>query len=257
MKVSVCMASYNGDKYIKKQIDSILCQINQNDELIISDDGSTDKTVEIIKSYSDRRIKLINNITYSRDRRTHVNVSSNFENSLSYSSGDIIFLSDQDDIWEKNKIESFLIYLKKFDLVVSDCRVIDSNDQVIFDSFFKHINSGKGIIKNIFKSTYHGSCLAFNRKILNLSLPFPRKLVMHDAWLGLIAEMNGKVIFIEEKLTNYRIHTSNVSGTKNSDNSLFFKLYYRANILLNLLLRYIKRRININRTDTKNIKYSK
>ena len=89
--ISVCMATYNGEKYIQEQIDSILCQLSKDDELVISDDHSTDATCDIIKSYNDRRIKLFLN-------ELAKGVTHNFENALLHSKGDIIFLADQDDV---------------------------------------------------------------------------------------------------------------------------------------------------------------
>ena len=93
---SVCMASFNGERYIKEQIDSILLQIGEDDELIISDDGSTDQTVDVICSYRDDRIKFVRNVN------RHGCIG-NFENALRVASGDFIFLADQDDIWLSDK----------------------------------------------------------------------------------------------------------------------------------------------------------
>ena len=97
-KISVCIATYNGERYIREQLDSILSQLSLDDEVIISDDGSKDSTIEIISSYLDSRIKVFKN----NGKHGYVG---NFENALNHSSGDFIFLSDQDDIWELQKIE--------------------------------------------------------------------------------------------------------------------------------------------------------
>jgi len=110
MKISVCMASYNGEKYIRQQIDSILPQLGESDELIISDDSSTDDTISVVKSINDNRIKLI------KDQKFKSPVS-NFENAIKNATGDFIFLCDQDDIWQPNKVESVLPFLKQYDLV--------------------------------------------------------------------------------------------------------------------------------------------
>ena len=104
--ITVCLAAYNGEKYIEEQINSILCQLSLNDELLISDDGSTDKTIKIISDLNDPRIKLFKNNFKS--------VQKNFEFLLQNSIGEIIFLSDQDDIWEKNKISEFSQVLRSF-----------------------------------------------------------------------------------------------------------------------------------------------
>lgn len=172
-KISVCIATYNGEKYLKKQLDSILNQLKKEDEVIISDDTSTDATVEIIKAYNDRRIILIENQKF----RSPIY---NFENALKHASGDIIFLADQDDIWIDNKVCTVKKYLKSYDLVISDAEIIDTNDETLYRSFYALNNSRKGFIKNIIKNSYLGCCMAFNRKILESALPFPKNVPMHD-----------------------------------------------------------------------------
>ena len=101
MKISVCMASYNGSKYIKNQIQSILIQLNNKDQLIIVDDCSIDNTLQIIKNFKDSRIKLIKN-------NRNVGVVATFQKAMKFAKGDIIFLSDQDDEWLDNKV-TFII----------------------------------------------------------------------------------------------------------------------------------------------------
>lgn len=106
--ISVCMATYNGGRFIKEQIDSILPQLSQYDELIVSDDGSTDRTLEIIASYKDERIKVFHHQKTGNKYYPTLKVcysTNNFENALKQAKGDYIFLCDQDDIWEKNKVE--------------------------------------------------------------------------------------------------------------------------------------------------------
>jgi len=199
MKISVCMATYNGEKYIKEQLDSILSQIGKNDEVIVSDDSSTDNTIEIVKSFNDSRIKIFENQTFKSPVY-------NFENTLKYANGELIILSDQDDIWKPNKIHIIKTYTQKYDLVVSDADIIDEKGAILQESFYKLNGSRKGFIKNIIKNSYLGCAMAFNRKILDKTLPFPRNLPMHDWWIGLIAELYGKVYFIEDKLISHRRH---------------------------------------------------
>ncbi len=130
MKISVCMATFNGEKYLKRQIDSIIQQLSSIDEIIISDDSSNDDTLKIIDDFNDFRIKkYIGNKFYSPIY--------NLENALSKSTGDYIFLADQDDIWESNKVEVMIDYLQRCDLVVSDASVIE-DDILIHESFFQN-----------------------------------------------------------------------------------------------------------------------
>ncbi|MDD3453716.1 MAG: glycosyltransferase family 2 protein [Bacilli bacterium] len=206
VRCSIAMATYNGEKYIKEQIDSILINLTEEDEIIISDDGSTDKTIEIIKNYNDKRIKLING--------PKKGVKQNFSNAIKNSNGKYIFLSDQDDIWKKNKIEKTLNIFKqnKCSVIVHDAVVVNSNLEVMNESFFNLRNSKKGIIKNIYKNSYIGCCMAFKSDIKKNILPIPNSIEMHDQWIGLIGEIKGNgSIFIEDKLIKYRRHDNNVS----------------------------------------------
>ncbi|WDF54714.1 glycosyltransferase family 2 protein [Mucilaginibacter sp. KACC 22063] len=200
--VSVCLASYNGEKFIKEQIDSILIQLQPNDELIISDDSSTDNTVKVVRSIPDPRIKLYT----SNNFRDPIK---NFQNALSYAKGEYIFLSDQDDIWIENKYEEMINLLKDYDLAISDSIIVDEQLNTLHPSFFSYFKSGKGIIKNVIKSSYYGSCMAFRKTILDVALPFPdTKEIGHDLWIGLVAEMIGKVIFYKKPLILYRRHSN-------------------------------------------------
>ena len=168
--VSICIASYNGEKFISEQLESILKQIDENDEVVISDDGSTDRTIEIIKSFNDNRIKLFHN------QGKHGSIY-NFANSLRHSKGDIIYLSDQDDVWLDNKYVVMKKYLTKYDLVHCNSIITDGELIPTNNSFYSVLNNGTGIIKNIIKSTYYGSHMAFKRKVYENSIPFqiPKK----------------------------------------------------------------------------------
>ena len=120
MDISVCMATYNGSQYIRDQIESILHQLSTNDELVITDDESKDDTLAIVESFNDERIKVFKGPCKGHPRY-------NFESGLMHCKGDYIFLCDQDDVWEPNKVSAFCNYLSEYDLVVSDCSVINGN----------------------------------------------------------------------------------------------------------------------------------
>lgn len=188
-----------------------MSNLKQNDEIIISDDGSTDNTVEIIKKYEDNRIKILNGPKNG--------VKKNFENAIRNCTGDIIFLADQDDIWKENKVKKVIEQFEKNDevtLVIHDATVFNSEDEsIIYESFFKYRNSGKGIIKNIYKNTYIGCCMAFKNEVIKSVLPIPNNIEMHDQWIGIINEKKcGKSLFLPEKLIRYRRHLNNVSEMK-------------------------------------------
>ena len=120
MKISVCIATYNGEKYIKEQLSSILSQLEENDEVIISDDSSTDNTIQIVENFKDKRIRIF------REQKFKSPIY-NFENAISKATGDIIFLSDQDDIWHKAKVHKIKQYLSNEDItcIVTNASIID------------------------------------------------------------------------------------------------------------------------------------
>jgi len=233
MKVSVCLATYNGEKFVGEQIASILQQIGQNDEVIVSDDGSTDKTLEIIRNINDSRIKILIN-------KGEKGYTPNFQNALKESNGDIIFISDQDDVWLPGKYDDVLDNLKTNDLVVTNSIVTDEFLNVTNPSFFSIYDSGTGVFKNIICSTYYGCCMAFNKRVLNYSMPFPKnKDVAIDLWLGLVAEVVGKVKFLEQPYLLYRRSSNTVtqlgSLLTRSKRPLHMKFYKRWVTLIELL----------------------
>ncbi len=213
MNVSVCIATYNGEKYLLQQLTSILAQLGYDDELIISDDGSTDNTITIIKSINDPRIKLFLN---GNEKGT----LGNFEYALQQASGDFIFLSDQDDIWLPGKKERMVRMLQTFDIVVTDARVINESGETLLLSYFEQRRSGSGLIKNLLRNTYLGCCMAFRKTVLQRSLPFPRMAKYHDYWIGLIGEMYFKTHFEKQVLTHYRRHANNASSAAYTKSTL-------------------------------------
>jgi len=232
MKISVCMATYNGALYVREQVLSILPQLNSFDELIVSDDGSSDDTLKVLNDINDPRIIIVR----SKGFNTPI---LNFENALKHSSGDIIFLSDQDDIWMTNKVDVIINALKYSDLIFSDALIINEEGEIIRKNFFNSIPS-KDVLKNIFFNHFFGATMAFKRDVLCKALPFPSYIPMHDQWLGLIAARYFKVSYINEPLIKYRRHGANASfcGEK-SNNTLGKKIMFRLNIIKALLSRQV------------------
>lgn len=229
-KISVCIATYNGENFIEKQLESILKQSVEVDEIIISDDNSTDNTLKIIEKFNSPKIRIIKN--------KKKGVINNFENSLRESRGEYIFLADQDDIWSSNKVEEVIKKLEKYDLVIHNAQIINSKDEKILKkTFFEIRNSRKGLLKNLYKNSYIGCCMAFNRKILNKALPFPDNIPMHDSWIGLVAEKYGRVYFDNKVLFYYRRHENNVTELNNSRNDRLKQLQIRWSLLKNLIIK--------------------
>jgi glycosyltransferase involved in cell wall biosynthesis len=227
--VSVCITTFNGEKYIFEQLQSILNQLNQEDEVIVSDDGSTDTTIEIIKDFNDKRIRIYVN---EKDK----GLISNVENSLIHAKGDYIFLSDQDDIWLPEKVNVCKSYLQQVDLVVSDCYVTDKELKIIHDSFIELNNSQQNKWKALFRNPYLGCCMAFKRSVLTKALPFPDKIPMHDIWIGNVAAFHFNVKFIPQKLICYRRHGLNASTASEPTKAGFFKkIDYRTSLIFSLI----------------------
>lgn len=226
------MATYNGERYLRPQLDSILKQLAPNDELIISDDGSTDSTIEIIESYKDKRIHIL--------RSNHKNLILNFENALNHAKGDLIFLADQDDVWFNGKIEKCIKQLKNFALVFSNAAMFKGDDIHNFELFFKDGKRKTGLLSNLYKVNFLGATLAFRKSVLERALPFPRGIAMHDIWIGLNAEVIGNTYYIDEPLIYYRRHETNASSAGDkSKNSLVIKMKIRWQLLSALILRSI------------------
>ena len=159
MKISVCMATYNGDRYIAKQIDSILSQLHSDDEIIICDDCSTDFTISIVDSYVDKRLKLIKN-------PFRLGVVANYNKCMYLAKNEIIFLADQDDIWLTDKVDKILNTFYKYPkitLVVSNAQVIDETDRVVKEYFFNFHNAIENsffrALNNILKNKYLGCAI--------------------------------------------------------------------------------------------------
>ena len=228
--ISVCIATFNGEKYIKRQLSSILSQLSAGDEVILADDSSTDNTLDVVRSFKDSRIHII-------DGANKHSPIWNFERALSKASGDYIYLADQDDEWLPNKIKVTQQYLQNYDCIVSDNVCINGDGTIISSSFYKLNKTKSGKYYNLLiKNGYLGCCMAFKRKILEASLPFPSNIPMHDIWIGNVAAFKYNVKFIPEKLIRFCRHGDNVSTTASkSGYRIWNRLMFRWTILSDLL----------------------
>lgn len=220
MKLSVCMTTYNGEKFIKRQLNSVVNQIKEHDEIIVVDDCSSDQTVTLIEETFGDRIKVFKN-------SENLGVIKSFEKAISKANGDIIFLCDQDDIWEDNKVERVLEAFKeqKAALVAHDALVVDNSENIIHPSWNTYNgNTQKGIVGNIIKNSFTGCCMAFNSDIKNEVIPFPKGIEMHDQWIAIVAMLKRqKIVYIDAPLMKYVRHGGNVTGTKKRTFTEMFK----------------------------------
>jgi len=258
MNIQILLASYNGEKYIGDQIKSILDQSHDNFELIIRDDASSDDTINIINSFAayDKRISLL------KDNLGNLGYVKNFEHLLLKSNADILFFSDQDDIWLENKIKDTLkIFYDNYYpglklLVHCDSYVCDANLNII-DIHIGKAGFNNGLKYLFFKPIVQGSCMVISKELKYSLLPFPQNIHAHDYYISLVNEGIGRRVYIEKPLMLYRQHDSNITGAKKNkqkkknDNTKYFSL--RRNVIPKNRLRTIKEYLNTH-TDLPSIR---
>ncbi len=227
-KISVAMAVYNGERFIQKQIESICNQTIVPDEIVVSDDGSNDSTIDIVKDFA-QKYKEIIEIKLLTDNPRH-GYCGNFEWVISHSSGDYIFVCDQDDVWYSNKVEEVM---KVFDLhpdaecVIHEAELINEEDNLIPGVFHKWTHTqlsdkdttnGYKLERDIYlqHSVSHtiapGMATCISKDSLKTSLPFPNCDRSHDQWIEFCAILNDKCWYISSILEGYRLHGNNTSG---------------------------------------------
>lgn len=218
-KVDILLATYNGEKYVAEQIESILNQTYKNFNLIISDDCSKDSTPDILKKYAEKNKRIILHLQLQ-----NLGVVKNIEFLLKQVNSELYMLSDQDDVWLKEKVEKSVETLKRknADLVFGDLEVVDQDLNTIYPSFGDFMLLNKKINKyiNSYKVNYLYNCVTgctiiskkeFIKKIL--PLPTYSKFVLHDYWIGLMIGIYGKLAYMPEKYIKYRQHGDNQVGT--------------------------------------------
>lgn len=224
-KIDILLATYNGEKFVKEQIESILNQTYENFNLIISDDASTDNTLNILEEYEkkDTRIKVFK-------KEKNEGLIDNFEFLLKNVTSDYFMFSDQDDIWKKDKIEKSINKLKEESsgLVYTDLEIVDEKLNVIYPSYWKYKQIYKKIIKyNNFEALYlnnfvTGCTILAKSKYIKDILPLPRnsKFVLHDYWTALIISAKDKISYVEEPTIQYRQHKNNRVGSSRKSDQL-------------------------------------
>ena len=218
MKVNILMSTYNGQEFIAQQIQSIQKQTFENWNLLIRDDGSSDETPKIIADVakSDARIRFIN-----ADKRENFGVIKNFYTLLKYEKADYYFFSDQDDVWQPQKLELTLASVEKENnqiplMVYTDLTVVDRDLQVLHDSMIKtqshHANTS--LLEELTENTVTGGTMMVNHCLAKQWKQCYDDLIMHDWYLALLAASLGKLIYLDETTELYRQHESNVLGAR-------------------------------------------
>lgn len=221
MRLSVAVCTYNGEKYIKEQLLSIIRQDYPIDEIVVCDDGSNDNTLNIVRRIANKFNKLDWHI---EKNSPNIGVTRNFEKAISFCTGDIIFLSDQDDIWLSNKVKVIVDFFRNhpnINVVFTDAYLVDSEgnkltkysllDAVDLKPNLKYWNKGINfeIMNHSNKAT--GATMAFRRDYVNILMPF-HKIGLHDEQIATIASLQSCIEVIPLRLISYRQHGNNVVG---------------------------------------------
>lgn len=203
--ISIVLCSYNGEKYISEQIESILNQTFKDLEIIISDDRSTDETINIVQAYARKDSRISWHIN-----DTNLGYVKNFEKGISLAKGAYIALSDQDDVWELDKIEKLYNNIKDYVLIYCDSLFVNSKLEPTTQkmSSSKVMISTKNPLNLSLMNSVSGHALLFKKELTLKLVPFP-ELVPHDWWIAFVASFNGGITFYNETLIKYRIHDSN------------------------------------------------
>lgn len=208
--VSIAIATYNGEKFLRKQLDSIYAQTYKNIEVVVTDDCSSDGTVDILNEYKNNY-----GLRYYINEQ-NLGFIKNFEKVISLCRGDYVALSDQDDIWVPSKIETLVREIGDYSLVCSDAALIDNDDTVVVNSFNDY--SGRSIpTENIFQYLVFGNyvtgCTAMiDSKLFSKALPVPEEFPFHDWWFAIMASQERGIKYVPEQFVLYRQHNDNVSG---------------------------------------------
>ncbi len=225
MKISVALCTYNGEKYISEQIKSILNQTLEVDEIVICDDNSIDKTKEILTKFASE-----NSCTKLVFNKKNLGFVKNFEKAISLCTGDFIFLSDQDDIWQNNKVERLTEASNKnpkYSFIFSDADLINEKENDLDNSLFNSVGFNKKLQKRFIEGNHKdiliqqnyitGATLAFRGEIKESIIPFSNNFY-HDHWIGLLMSfLDYPGIFITDKLLKYRIHSNQVISVSTED----------------------------------------
>jgi glycosyltransferase involved in cell wall biosynthesis len=203
---TVVLASYQGERFIGEQLDSIIPQLSSDDEIIISDDASTDGTLSVVAQRSDKRIRVLTN-------DVRIGYVGNFQRAISQSVGDSIFFSDQDDVWLPNKIATLDLALRNKPCVSSDAIMVDEQLRQIYPSYFQWRDTRSFSAWSIFlKPAIVGATLACTKRYLDTLLPLPPN-IPHDFWISFNAAWDDSLEIVHEPLILYRRHAGALSPT--------------------------------------------
>lgn len=249
--LSIALCTYNGEKYLQEQLESFINQSLLPDELVVCDDSSQDRTIEILQKFSSHapfKVKIIKN-------EKSIGIINNFSKAIDICSGDYIAISDQDDVWMSTKLEETVNFLKNMEkkygksfplLVHSDLTVVDEELNVQNESMMRsqHINNeddSRSALGILLANNYVTGCtVVINKELKNLSLPIPSEAIMHDRWLALVAASSGAIGFVDKPLIFYRQHGNNQVGARKYFSYANVKKFFQCSYMYEHILKTVQ-----------------
>lgn len=240
-KISILLSTYNGEKYLKNQLESLLIQACKNINVIVRDDGSVSDTLRILSSYNVDLLESQSNVGPKKS------FSLLLEYTLQNSDSDYFMFSDQDDVWKEDKVEKTFKKMQEMEkkylnlpiLVHTDLEVVSESLNIIDESFWHFENLDPSInqfSRLLLQNTVTGCTVMINRKLAELALPMPEDAIMHDWWLALVTSKFGKIAYLDEQTIKYRQHDKNSIGAKGFSYIFilmkFYKLFYKKELYL-------------------------
>jgi glycosyltransferase involved in cell wall biosynthesis len=240
-KILILLSTYNGEKYLQEQLDSLFAQTYKEFEIIARDDGSCDNSLEILKACD---VTIL-------DSKENLGAKGSFgallEFAVEKSSSDYFMFCDQDDVWESDKIEKSLLAMQEMEkayldtplLVHTDLKVVDEKLLELHNSFWEYeyiMPQYNSLNRLLMQNTITGCTMMINRKLATLSLPIPEESIMHDWWLGLVASKFGAIKYVKESTLQYRQHGGNTIGAKGFSYSTILKkglsIFFNRNLYM-------------------------
>ena len=239
VQIDILLATYNGAAFLNQQLGSIESQTHRNWRLIVRDDGSTDKTPEIIEAF---RARHPDKVVVLRDEDGNLGLVRNFSRLMEHAGADYVAFCDQDDVWKPEKLEHSLQKMRALEakhgpegplLVFTDLTVVDEDLQVVHPSFWRYQGVRpkrcNALIRLLLLNVVTGCTALMNRPLVEKSMPIPGGAVVHDWWVALVAAVFGAAGYIVQPTVLYRQHGKNISGARDVH---VFNLPARGTLLL-------------------------